>query len=365
MIGIDLLTAENPGQKAHVFGILRYVREICKRMGKIGVETNEISFSPSTGGITHYLKLIFFYPFLILSRRKNKIAHLTAETFALLLLFPIFGRQRKVVTVHETHPFVHKEELPFIKRFIASLNVWGLKRTDAIITVSGFLKKELISHLAIPAGKISVVPNAVDHQEFKRMQVPDGFYSKYKIPRNRPVILYVGSEEPRKNLPVLVRSLSLLKKRGLKFTFVKVGKASWPGGREKLVAGLARHGLEADTIIVDYVEEGELPLFYNAATVCVYPCHYAGFGLPPLEAMACGCPVVVANSGGLPEVVGNAGMRFKSDNYKELAEILQKIFRSGALRKKYSDLGRGRAAKFSWDAAAIGTKRVYADLLKN
>jgi glycosyltransferase involved in cell wall biosynthesis len=175
----------------------------------------------------------------------------------------------------------------------------------------------------------------------------------------KKVILYVGSEQPRKNLPVLLRAVSLVKESLQDILFVKVGRPQWKGAREGLVVNLKNLGLERDVVFLDYVHEDELPLLYNRADVFVFPSLYEGFGLPPLEAMACGCPVVAAGTSSLPEVLGDAGVLVSPDDEEEMAGAILQILTDEALRAELSERGLARASGFTWAATARRTIETY------
>ncbi|MFH1257791.1 MAG: glycosyltransferase family 1 protein [Candidatus Micrarchaeota archaeon] len=359
MLDVDLITATRMAEQGQLYGILRSVSETSKRLPKYGISTHEIAFSQKSRSATYYLTLYLSYPFQIAREKRSPIAHLTSETIAALLNTPIFDGQKTLLTVHEVHPFLNQRELPVPKRLIAKMNIAGMRRAFHIIAVSEFLKRELVVEFGIPSNRISVVHNAVDHRIFRKMKVPSGFLKKHHIPGNSPIILYVGSEEPRKNLSVLISALGKLRQSGIKFTFVKAGKPSWPGGRENTRHWLKKAGIYGQTVFLDYVEEADLPLLYNSASVFVYPCYYAGFGLPPLEAMACGVPVVASKSAAIPEVVGDAGILVNPSKPGEFANAIRKLLSSAFLRKKYSGLAQKQSRKFNWDDSARKLASVY------
>jgi glycosyltransferase involved in cell wall biosynthesis len=123
-------------------------------------------------------------------------------------------------------------------------------------------------------------------------------------------------------------------------------------------------GLEGKVVFPGYVPDEELPLWYNAATVFVYPSLYEGFGMPPLEALACGTPVVVSNASALPEAVGDAGVLVRPDAVDEWAQALERLLDDAALRAELGARGRAHAARFSWERAAAGTVAVYHRILE-
>ena len=139
---------------------------------------------------------------------------------------------------------------------------------------------------------------------YKRQQIHDELKSEYKI--DTPFILFVGTLEKRKNVPTLLKSFYKLKKCKIEHKLVIVGGKGWK--YTKIFDLIEEFNLKGDVIFTDYVSDEYLVKFYNAADLFVYPSLYEGFGLPPLEAMACGCPVITSNTSSLPEVVGDAGI---------------------------------------------------------
>ncbi|GAH85531.1 unnamed protein product, partial [marine sediment metagenome] len=176
-------------------------------------------------------------------------------------------------------------------------------------------------------------------------------------------ILFVGSEHPRKNFAGLLEAFSRLKgePRFKELKLVKVGKA---GGQEADFRGqtmevVSALGLVGEVIFTDFVPEADLPVYYSGAEVFVLPSVYEGFGFPPLEAMACGCPVVTSNTSSLPEVVGEAGIMVNPLDTDSLAEAMRQVLTDDKLRKEMVRKGLEQANKFSWEKVARETLEVY------
>lgn len=271
-----------------------------------------------------------------------------------------------VITVHDLiryfdlkgyGTYIHRPNLR--DRFYLNLDYKGIRKATRIIAVSQSTKRDLTHHLGIPEERISVVYEGVDHKVFRPLLPPPGSFEY-------PFILFVGSEHPRKNLSILLRAFGKLKeeRRFGDFKLVKVGKA---GGRE---AAFRRQTMEVvdalrltrDVIFTDYVLEEELPAYYSGAECFVLPSLYEGFGLPVLEAMACGCPVIISNRASLPEIAGGAGVEVDPYDLEGLGEALREVLTDGELRKEMVRKGLAQASKFSWRKAADETRGVYQEL---
>jgi glycosyltransferase involved in cell wall biosynthesis len=183
---------------------------------------------------------------------------------------------------------------------------------------------------------------------------------RYGLPERYAI--HVGTIEPRKNLTRLVEALERLRERGMVIPLVVVGSKGW------LYDGFFRRieELEAgrDVVLPGYVPTADLPAVYGAATVAIMPSVYEGFGLPVLEAMACGTPVVSSNSSSLPEIGGSAARYFDPLDIEEMAETIRGVWADADLREEMRAQGLAQAAKFSWERAARETMTVYARTLE-
>ena len=276
-----------------------------------------------------------------------------------------FLKKPYVITVHDTiryldlkgyGTYIHHPNLR--DRWYLNLDYKGVKKATRIIAVSQFTKRNLMHDLGIPGEQISVIHEGVDHKVFRPL--PRSRSSKYSY------ILFVGSEQPRKNLSLLLRAFGKLKKErrfgGLKL--VKVGKAGGPEAafRRQTMELIEALGLIRDVIFTDYVLEEELPGYYSNAECLALPSLYEGFGLPVLEAMACGCPVIISNCTSLPEIAGKAAIQADPYDLDGLVRALWEVLTDADLRDQMVRKGLARANKFSWRKAASETLGVYQDL---
>ena len=231
------------------------------------------------------------------------------------------------------------------------------KKAAWIIVPSEHARNELIQLYRIDPGKIAVTYEGVD-QQYQPMDRGAARASVEKYGISSPFILTLGVIQPRKNLGRLLEGFARLKgnlESGHKL--VIVGKQGW------LEADLRRRidklDLANDVILTGYVPYEDLPVLYNAAEVFVYPSVYEGFGLPPLEAMACGTPAITGNQSSLPEVVGEAGLMVDPYDPDAFADAMARVLSSESLRAEMSARGLDQAKKFSWDKMAQETLEIY------
>lgn len=269
---------------------------------------------------------------------------------------------KTVITIHDLIPLLFSENLPFIYRFWAPTLKIIKNRADYIIVDSENTKNDCIKHLKIPEEKIKVIYLAVN-DNFRyfdnKMKIKAEIENEYKL--DGPFILYVGNVELRKNIPILIKSFFQLKKRGFKHKLVLIG--NFKHGFEKIKELVNVLGLYNEVIFMGYVPESDLVKFYNAAELFVFPSIYEGFGLPPLEAMACGCPVITSNTSSLPEVIDDAGILIEPYEYGTLADQMQEVLINDSLREDLSKKSLKRSKMFTWKKTAYETWKLYKEVL--
>jgi len=307
--------------------------------------------------------------FIRMLNRENSVIHLPNHHLG---RYGVFLRVPYIITVHDLiryfdlkghGTFIHRPNLR--DKLYLSLDYKGVKKAARIIAVSQTTKDDLIKHLGIPEERISVVYEGVDHQLFKptSRRFTERRFTDY------PYLLFVGSEHPRKNFAGLLKAFSRLKseRRFKNLKLVKVGKA---GGSE---AEFRKHTLQvineleisADIIFTDYVAEEELPVYYSNAKCFILPSFYEGFGFPPLEAMACGCPVIVSNRSSLPEIAGEAAIQVGPNDIEGIATAIRGVLTYQELRKSLINKGFKRAARFTWEHTAEQTLQVYCEVTED
>lgn len=270
-------------------------------------------------------------------------------------------RARRVVTIHDLS-FLIVPELcsPKIRRIFARGIRGFAHEADAILVYSQSTKNDLVRLLDADPATITVAPIAVDEQfgPIPREQAVAQLAQLYDL--RPPFILFVGTLEPRKNVPTVLRAFARLAKE-IPHQLVLVGGVGW--NAEPIFKTIEELNLNSRVTHVGFVPTYEhLPLFYSAADAFVFPSHYEGFGLPVLEAMACGCPVVTANNSSLPEVAGDAALYAAADDVDGLAQAIRKVLTDLSLSQRLRTRGIDRARTFSWRRCAETTLALYRSL---
>jgi len=254
-----------------------------------------------------------------------------------------------MVTIHDLIPYINPEVHTFKTKLLFKLYFKNsLRKAKHIITMSEATKKDLISIFNVNESKITVIYPGVNTKKFKKIEnskLLESIKEKYQLPDK--YILYVGTLEPRKNLERLIKAFLYLKEKGIPHKLILVGKKGWK--IEKILT-LIKHN--KDIKWLKYVPEEDLPCIYNLAEIFVYPSLYEGFGLPPLEAMACGVPTIVSNISSLPEVVGNAGILVNPYDIKDISKTILNLINNPTLIEELKLAGIERAKQFSWNKSA-------------
>lgn len=235
------------------------------------------------------------------------------------------------------------------------LDYAAIARADRVIAVSHATRRDVVEQLGVPAERVHVVPNGIDHERL--FPVTRRLWSF-------PYVLFVGTEQPRKNLAGLLRAFARLARepRFRDLRLVKVGgPGSDPAFRERTRAIAASLGLADRVVFSGRLDDADMAAAYSGAACLALPSLYEGFGLPCLEAMACGCPVVVSDAGALPEVGGDAALTVPAGDDRELAAALREAMEPATARELIAR-GLARARAFTWSRAARSTLEVYSAL---
>lgn len=271
--------------------------------------------------------------------------------FALPARMPVPG----VVTVHDLAFLKWPEQVPkrrasYLTRAVRS----ATRQARRVIAVSEATKRDVTDWLQVEPDRIDVTPLGVDAR-FHRPSAEAIADFRQANELSRPFILAVGTREPRKNLPALIRAFAQVKDE-IPHDLIHAGGAGWKP--EALDRAIAEARLGDRLRFVDYVPHAALPLWYAAADCFVMPSLYEGFGLPLLEAMACGTPSIAANTSSLPEVAGAAAYRCEPDG-GSIAEALVTVLHDGELRQRLHLAGPERAKQFTWQRTAELTAVTY------
>lgn len=273
---------------------------------------------------------------------------------------PVFFKGRPtVMTIHDIADFRIRRRCSWPKRlfrrFVLPLTV---RNVDHFIAVSQTTRMDLIELLGVPPARITVIYEAAapEFRPIDKGEARSIVQTRWGV--SGDIILFVGEIDVRKNLAALIGAFDLVINRwGLKSTLFIAGKNG--RGMDNLTADVRRRHLGDSVLFAGYVTPEELLALYNAARMLVLPSLYEGFGLPVLEAMACGTPVVASRSGSLPEVIGNAGLLVDTTQQGALAEAIATLLTDAEARNKLIEAGFSRARQFSWAATAQATVEVY------
>lgn len=266
-----------------------------------------------------------------------------------------------VVSVHDLSYLAYPQSVSPRTRVILTVLVRAsVRRAARVIAISAFTRKDLVTRYGIAEDKIAVIHLAAG----PAFQVLDDARSQ-RLPEgvSEPYVLAVGNLEPRKNLARLIEAFAAVAREpGVTTKLVLVGKSK--GQADSLARLVGQHGLRERVVFTGFVEEDQLVLLYNRAALFIYPSLYEGFGFPPLEAMACGCPVVASNVTAIPEVLGDAALLVDPMSVSAMAEAMRDVLRRDELARDLRARGLRQAARYSWARAAQQTREVYADAIR-
>lgn len=324
-------------------GIDRYSQELAKRLPVSAISTRRYQSIRQSILLARHLALL------------RQPVHLPNQHLA---RWVPWLNHRSIVTVHDlvrlTFPFA--KEGPISAMGLA-LDRRGIRKAAHVISVSAATKRDLMCHLDVPEEKITVIHNGIDHHVFKPCQKQNGPGSR------SPYLLYVGSERPRKNFSMLLRAFAIIKQQGHSFSSLTLLKVGVPGRshafRKATLDEMRRLGIESDVQFVEHISDQELAVIYSNALALVLPSLYEGFGLPVVEAMACGCPVITSSVSSLPEVAGSAALLVDPRNCATLVEAIRGVILDPTCSARLRAQGLLRARDFSWDRTAEATFAVY------
>ncbi len=267
-----------------------------------------------------------------------------------------------VATIYDLTPRLHPETQPpgWVTEWIRYF-AFARERCARVLTISEAARHDIVEHLGIPPGRIDVTPLAPragtrhmdDGVARDRLLAPWGL-------AGRPFVLYAGAVEPRKNLSTLVKAFALAARDlGDERLALVLAGGAW-GDHGRVLAAAAEHDRIADRLVMTgYVPDDVMNALMSACRAFAYVSRYEGFGLPPLEAMACGAPVVTSNVSSLPEVVGDAALQVPPFDVSALAGALRRLLGDERERERRRAASRERAARFSWHRTAALTLRCY------
>lgn len=350
-----------------------YVKNLVRNLATLD-KTNQYTLYVSAPNTTHFeglgeqfhllptcsippLRLLWEQTKLPVDLRRRKIDVFHAPGY----VSPLAHTCRQVTTINDMTFFLLPEKHTFVKRYyFRALIPLSAERSDVLITASESSRNDIVRILGIRPEKVKVIYLGKDDR-FKPMPESDDLVNlrrKYGI--GKSVVLSVGVIEPRKNLLTLVEAFAKLKALHNDYILVLAGDYGLDYQRVRRRVQDLR--VQDCVVFPGFIPDEELPSLYNLAEVFVYPSLYEGFGLPVLEAMACGIPVITSQVSSMPEIVGNAGLLVDPRSVEELATALARVLTDGELRQRMRKQGLERSQVFSWDRTARETLRVYEEL---
>jgi glycosyltransferase involved in cell wall biosynthesis len=303
-------------------------------------------------------KLHLAPPIEILLLRKPDVV-----IFPNFVKWPLFSRTKSIVVVYDLSfinfsQYTQPRNLKYMLKFVPT----SVKKSDHVVTISNNSRREILEQYKVNPEKVSIVTPAVDHDRFfpRSKKEIEASRHKYKLPRK--YILYAGTLEPRKNIQGILQAYGSLSEELLReYALVLAGGKGWKDEKiHEQIRALRSEG--KDIKRTGYVPDEDLPQIYSGAAVFVYPSFYEGFGIPPLEAMACGVPVISSDNSSLPEVVGQAGIMVDANDTNRLAKVISEVLSDKKTADTMRRAGLSRAKEFSWESSAQAMIEVIESL---
>lgn len=276
---------------------------------------------------------------------------------------PVVSGLPSVVTVHDLAFLIYPEQYPGAKqRYLNWVTRQSVRRAQRVIAVSEHTRQDILRFYGVEPARVVTVPNGIDPA--MRPVTDEAALASLRAAHglDRDFVLFVGTLQPRKNLIGLLRAYARIAER-VEAPLVVVGGRGWlddPVFHEARALGIAER-----VVFAGYADPASLALWYSAATIFVYPSLYEGFGLPVLEAMACGAPVITSSTSSLPEVAGEAALLVDPTDAAALAVAMERALNDAGLRARLRESGLRRARQFTWERTARETVAVYRDAVRN
>ena len=335
-------------------------KERVKRVKKFAGKRIKLNTSDFSGYLYRAASTFLPIPYSFFFGRKNDITHFFNY------IVPPFVHGKKVVTVHDMVYKAFPETVRGRTRFMLETGLKrSMKRADLIVTDSEFSKSEIIKYFPQHEHKIRVVPCGVDLERFHPCNEPERIPEvKRSLDIEGDYFLYLGTIEPRKNLERLITAYAAFAKK----VGEKAPKLVLAGGKGWLNDGIysrvEKLGMTKNIIFTKYVPSEDMNPLMCGALAFVFPSIYEGFGMPPLEAMACGVPVLASGEASLPEVTGDCAVICDAYSVKSIAQGLYRLYSDEKLREELSRKGLERAKGFTWERSAEMLLEVYRELVK-
>ena len=326
-----------------------------ERVRSLAAKNIGINSSSFSGYLYRAASTFLPVPYSFFFGRKSDVTHFFNY------IVPPFVSGKKVVTVHDMVYKAFPDTVRGRTKFMLNMGLKrSMRRADIIVTDSEFSKEEILKYFPRHKRKIRVVPCGVDLERFKPCTDSERISKvKSSLGIEGDYFLYVGTIEPRKNLRRLIAAYAaFVKKVGENSPkLVLAGGKGWLDG--EIYASVRKLGLEGKVLFTEYVPAGDMTPLMCGALAFVFPSLYEGFGMPPLEAMACGAPVLTTNAASLPEVVGDCAVICDAYSVKSIAQGLYRLYSDKDLRAQLSRKGIERAKGFTWERSAQMLHDIY------
>jgi glycosyltransferase involved in cell wall biosynthesis len=278
-------------------------------------------------------------------------------------VLPALTPGRTVVTIHDCIHLMFPQYLNHRLAYLyARASLWtAAHKSNRIFTVSEQSKRDILKFFDVPPDKIVVTPNAIDDRFSVEPTAEQITQIRERYQLSHPYILYVGNIKPHKNLERLIEAFHYVRLQGRgELELLIIGDEI--SKLQQLRRAVHRYGLHRYVRFHGFVADQTLAVFYRLASVFVFPSLYEGFGLPPLEAMACGTPVVTSNVSSLPEVVGDAAVLVDPYSAQAIADGILRVLHSAHLRAEMRERGYARVQAYSWERSVARVREVYGEV---
>jgi glycosyltransferase involved in cell wall biosynthesis len=369
-VGINAhLLSGQPGYRRA--GIHQYIFQLLSQLPRFGKEIHFVVFANNTAELPHHRNMEFVRTSLPAERPSARIlweqllwppALLSRGCdllHSLAFVTPFWRPCPAVVTVYDLSFIHYPERYPAFRRhYLTSQTRRSCHSARRVVAISESGRQDIHRLYGVPQERIDVVPPGVGpaYRPHPAAEI-EAFRQKEDLPSQ--FLLHIGTLQPRKNLPVLLEALARLKRPEL--LLVLVGGKGW--FFDEIYARVKALNLEKQVRFTGYVADEELPLWYNAAAIFVFPSLYEGFGMPVLEAIACGTPVIAANTSSIPEVAGSAARLFAPQDVDSLVEHIQTVLDNSSLANSMRECGLEQAQHFSWPHSGRRMVAVYEQAL--
>ncbi len=362
------------GRKLRDFGIGTYIRNILVELHRLDAETEYVVLCRSRD-LQVLRDLVPRFRLVVEDAAPYSVGEqvrvpyrLMREGVALVhephYVLPPITRCRSVVTIHDCIHLMFPQYLPNrLGYYYARGSMWtATHQADRVLTVSEASKRDILHFFDIPEERVKVVYNAIDERFFTPPDdaTTDRVRQRYQL--EHPFVLYVGNIKPHKNIERLIAAFSKIRAdgpAGLKLIIIGDEVSKYPSLRQMV----HRHQIDKHVRFLGFQPQETLASFYRLASAFVFPSLYEGFGLPPLEAMACGTPVVTSNVSSLPEVAGDAAILVDPYDADAIAAGIHRAITDPVLRADLAVRGPARARQFSWTEAVGQIHAVYREVL--